>query len=207
MKILFLGNDTMNSQLFDWLASENPYDEFAYLCGKLSEEYILEIAPDLVVSYSYPHIITAELLRILPEMIVNLHISLLPFNRGADPNAWSAIEKTPSGVTIHLIDKGVDTGDILYQEEVSFDGRDLTLRESYDELQSSIQLLFQKNWPDIRAKRSPRQTQKSKGTFHRASDLGSIKDRLLGAEGWDIKRSVLQERYFELIGEKKNEAL
>jgi hypothetical protein len=207
MKILFLGNDTMNNQLFDWLVSENPYDQFAYLCGKLSVEYILKVAPDLVVSYCYPHIITAELLRILPEMIVNLHISLLPFNRGADPNVWSAIEKTPAGVTIHLIDKGVDTGDILYQEEVSFDGRDVTLRESYDALQSSIQLLFQKNWSDIRAKRSPRQTQNSKGTLHRVSDLGSINDRLLGAEGWDIKRSVLQKRYFELTGEKKNEAL
>ena len=53
--------------------------------------------------------------------IVNLHISYLPWNRGAHPNFWSFFDATPTGVSIHLIDKGIDTGPIIVQKKVKLD--------------------------------------------------------------------------------------
>ena len=40
--------------------------------------------------------------------------------QGAHPNFWSFYDNTPSGVTIHLIDAGIDTGDVLYQKKLIF---------------------------------------------------------------------------------------
>jgi methionyl-tRNA formyltransferase len=70
---------------------------------------------DFVVSFGYRHIISARYINALHGRLINIHISLLPWNRGADPNFWSWFDRTPKGVTIHAIDAGVDTGDVLAQ--------------------------------------------------------------------------------------------
>ena len=64
---------------------------------------------DFIISYGYRHILKKDLIEMFPRKIANLHISLLPWNRGADPNLWSFLEDTPKGVTIHYIDCSVDT--------------------------------------------------------------------------------------------------
>jgi len=73
----------------------------------------------------------------------------LPWNRGANPNFWSFVEKTPKGVTIHKIDEGLDTGPIILQKEIEIDDRKNTFRSSYEVLHSIIQELFRKNYLDI----------------------------------------------------------
>eukprot|EP00392_Amoebophrya_sp_AT5.2_P019205 g19951.t1 len=63
---------------------------------------------DYCVSYGYRHIIRTPVIEGMfdRKRIINLHISYLPYNRGADPNLWSILERTPPGVTIHHIDEG-----------------------------------------------------------------------------------------------------
>jgi methionyl-tRNA formyltransferase len=46
-------------------------------------------------------------------------LSYLPFNRGAHPNFWSFIEKTQAGVSIHKINKGIDTGNIILRKKIN----------------------------------------------------------------------------------------
>ena len=53
---------------------------------------------------------------------------------GQDPNLWSFIEDTPKGVTIHEIDEGIDTGDIIFQKEIVLNSNE-TLASSYEKLQ------------------------------------------------------------------------
>ena len=55
-------------------------------------------------------------LKQLQIPIVNLHKAYLPYNKGAHPNFWSFAENTPSGITIHVIDSGIDTGNIIYRK-------------------------------------------------------------------------------------------
>jgi methionyl-tRNA formyltransferase len=86
---------------------------------------------DKIISYGYRYIVPSVVVKEFKP--VNVHISLLPWNRGADPNFWSAYDGTPSGITIHEMDEGIDTGPILIQKRVNFSG-DVTLRESYDYL-------------------------------------------------------------------------
>lgn len=73
----------------------------------------------------------------------------MPFNRGSHPNFWSHFDDTPSGVTIHLIDKGIDAGKYLYQKKVFFNIKKITYKESYEILINEIENLFIQNLEEI----------------------------------------------------------
>lgn len=192
MKILFLTNNAISEPLIEWLRAREAVTVHQ---DKLTMSDIGTFAPDLIVSYSYRHILKREVLDTMPGRFVNLHISLLPFNRGADPNAWSCLDGTPKGVTIHEIDEGVDTGPILVQQAVAIDEWKETLASSYGLLHEAIQALFIAHWDELRAGRVRGRAQAATGTFHRSDDFARIKDRLLGEEGWNVPIALLRARY------------
>jgi len=138
---------------------------------------------DVIVSYGYRYIIPADILDRFRSRAINLHISLLPWNRGADPNVWSFLEDTPAGVTVHLMDEGVDTGDVLAQRAVEHDRQNDTLRTSYDRLASAIEELFMGTWPKIREGSVAPVPQPVGGSEHRSADLQPYSHLLV--EGWD----------------------
>lgn len=77
------------------------------------------VKPDLGISASYSHIIPEEVLQIPKRGLVNLHGSLLPRYRGPHTLNWQIIHgESESGVTLHYMDEGLDTGDII--DQVSF---------------------------------------------------------------------------------------
>jgi methionyl-tRNA formyltransferase len=76
------------------------------------------LAPDLVVVASFGQIIPQSILNIPPEGCLNIHPSLLPKYRGAAPINWAIIRgEKKTGVTVMKMDQGMDSGDILLQEE------------------------------------------------------------------------------------------
>jgi methionyl-tRNA formyltransferase len=85
------------------------------------------LKPDLVVVAAYGKIIPKSALEIPGFGCINVHVSLLPKYRGPSPiqNALLSGEKE-TGVTIMLMDQGVDTGDILAQEKVAIKQNDNT---------------------------------------------------------------------------------
>jgi len=139
-------------------------------------------AADFVVSHNYRHILRRDVLDLFPGRIVNLHISLLPYNRGADPNLWSFLEDTPKGVSIHHIDNGIDTGDLVVQRETTFMPGE-TLATSYEKLQAMIVRLFAETWGVLRAGLAPRRPQPPGGSTHRAKDKEPYLHLL--TRGWD----------------------
>jgi phosphoribosylglycinamide formyltransferase 1 len=74
---------------------------------------------DLVVCAGYMHLLTPAFLDRFPDRVVNVHPSLLPAfpgTRAIEDALAHGVEET--GVTVHLVDEGVDTGPILAQERV-----------------------------------------------------------------------------------------
>ena len=132
---------------------------------------------------------------------------MLPYNRGADPNAWSFLENTPKGVSIHLIDPGVDTGQLLIQKEVIFEESYETLGHTYSVLQQQIVALFCEHWEELCDGTISPSPQVGDGTFHYAKEFAKLKDRLLGKEGWDVTISSFRARYNNLIANKSEEWL
>jgi methionyl-tRNA formyltransferase len=77
------------------------------------------LAPDAIVIIAYGQIIPARLLTIPKLGWINLHASLLPKYRGAAPINWAIVNgETITGITTMRIDAGMDTGDMLLQQEI-----------------------------------------------------------------------------------------
>jgi methionyl-tRNA formyltransferase len=80
---------------------------------------------DAIVVVGYGKIIPQWMIELPPMGNLNLHASLLPKYRGAAPIQWAiASGETITGVTTMQINAGLDTGDILLQEEVAIDPED-----------------------------------------------------------------------------------
>jgi len=138
---------------------------------------------DLAVSFGYRHILKSLVLKRFTRPVVNLHISYLPWNRGADPNLWSFLEKTPSGVSIHQINEGIDTGPIYAQAQVHQDLATGTLASSYKKLSEEIEKLFFQNLPEILNQELQPMKQAPGGSFHKSQD--KLKYSKLLHSGWD----------------------
>jgi methionyl-tRNA formyltransferase len=81
-------------------------------------EILKEIAPDMIVVAAFGQILPKTLLDLPSLGCINVHPSLLPKYRGAAPINWTLIRgEIRTGVTIMYMDEGLDTGDILLQEE------------------------------------------------------------------------------------------
>lgn len=184
MKILLLGPS--RPELLAYLQSFG--DTVEHVEAPLSDASSCLEEADLLVSYGYRYLIPKGVVERFWHRIVNLHISLLPWNRGADPNLWSFLEDTPKGVTIHYIDSGLDTGDILAQQAVEPEPHD-TLRSSYDRLSEAMLALFREIWPSIRRGSAIAMPQPANGTLHKLKDRIPFEPYL--TDGWDTPVSQL----------------
>lgn len=84
-----------------------------------------ELGPDVIIVAAYGKIIPQEILDIPKLGCINVHGSILPEYRGASPIQTAILDgKGETGVTIMLMDIGMDTGDILSIEKVAIDPHD-----------------------------------------------------------------------------------
>jgi folate-dependent phosphoribosylglycinamide formyltransferase PurN len=84
-------------------------------CNAASEiEVMRDIRPDVVLVFG-TSLLKQPLIDSFPGRIINVHLGLSPYYRGAGTNFWPLVNGEPEycGATIHLLDIGVDTGDII----------------------------------------------------------------------------------------------
>jgi methionyl-tRNA formyltransferase len=90
---------------------------------KTNDEFRAQLTamkPDAIIVVGYGRIIPQWMLDLPPFGNINLHASLLPRYRGAAPIQWAiANGETVTGVTTMRIDAGLDTGDILLQQQIA----------------------------------------------------------------------------------------
>ena len=170
-KILLLSNNDNVKPLYDWLM--NRY-RVMLSHEPITTETISDLRPDLVISYNYRHIVKEDVINLMGDRIINMHTSYLPWNKGASPNIWSFIDNTPKGVTIHRLEKGIDTGKIIFQKQVMFDEDIETLSTTYSKLNEEIVNLLIDNWDDISTFNYNLIDQAGLGSYHRTSDLDAL---------------------------------
>jgi len=206
MRILYLGNNRVSWEILSWLKRQkeeivglvihptgkqkyaNEIIETAGLaesqifCGSELREptmvkKISDLSPDIGLSILFDYILKDDFIRLFPKGIINLHPAFLPYNRGQYPNVWSIVENSPAGVTLHYIDAGIDTGEIITRCKVPVEPID-TGESLYRKLETASVELFKKTWPQIRAERlSPITQKRDSGTYHRVEDTETI-DRI-----------------------------
>ncbi len=226
MRILFLGNNWVGWQVADWLVQNEERVVGAVLHPPARQQYgtelvnlmstnsipmftgpdlqqpdmlerIEELEADLALSLYFGYILKSSFISLFPNGVINLHPSYLPYNKGAHPNVWSLIDGTPAGVTLHYIDDGVDTGDIIAQRRIDVEPVD-TAKTLYRKSEIASFDLFRTTWPKIRMGKTERLSQSAGvGTFHRAKDISRL-DRIDLEQTYTVREllNLLRARTF-----------
>lgn len=203
MRILYFGNNRLGWRVASWLRAQGAEIAGAVVHPPARQRFAEEIVQatgvdpsavfdgsrlrqpempalfrtlgaDLGVCVSFGYLLPRTILESFPAGCINLHTGYLPHNRGAYPNVWSIVEATPAGATLHHIDEGVDTGDIIARREVPVEPID-TGESLFEKLEEGALQLFQEAWPLVVSGRASRTPQiSSEGTSHRTDDVSRI---------------------------------
>ncbi len=152
-------------------------------------ETLKQFSPDLIVVAAFGQILPREVLNFPPLGCINVHPSLLPRYRGAAPLNWTLINgETRTGVTIMYMDEGLDTGDILLQEETPVEPEE-TFGQLHDRLAALGADLLIQTIQLLEAHRAPRRPQED--------SLSSYAPMLKKEDGlicWDEEVSAIVNR-------------
>jgi len=159
------------------------------LCADLPSEHILvgkafrepkgltllrSLDIDLIIAVHFPYIFPPEVLQIPKVGVLNLHPAYLPYNRGWHTPSWAILEDTPAGATLHFMDEGIDTGDIIHQKRISIKPSD-TAHTLYQRIKRAELEVFKEAWPSIEKGTIIRHSQDPKdGTTHKRNDLEKV---------------------------------
>lgn len=170
-KILFLTNNRNTDSLYQWLTTQEGDENVLHFTNRIELSTVEKLQPSYIISYNYKYIIKEDVIEYMNGKIINLHTSYLPYNRGSSPNFFSFMENTKKGVTIHRLEKGLDTGDIFVRKELFMDEEQETFASSYTKLQKAMQEIFEENWENIKQGNIEASKQEEKGSYHTMKDL------------------------------------
>lgn len=119
--------DTVDNTLIKYSEDYSiDYFKFQNVNSVTAIEKIASYNCDLLVSMSFNQIFKDELIHLTPKGIINCHAGKLPFYRGRNILNWALINgEKEFGITVHFVDDGIDTGDIILQ-------RTFEIKEEYD---------------------------------------------------------------------------
>ncbi|EAL4745838.1 formyl transferase [Campylobacter jejuni] len=132
-----------------------------------SKEFLNELkkySNDLLVSMSFDQIFKEELLKLYPRKIINCNAGKLPFYRDRNILNWALInDEKEFGISVHFIDKGINTGDIILQKTYEIKDSDdyttllnLCHKECASLLYESLILFLEDNVKAYKQKRKKR---------------------------------------------------
>lgn len=160
---------------------------------RFDKETIAELSslrPDIIIVASYGKILPKAVLDMPGFGCINVHASLLPELRGPSPIQNALLQgKTETGVTIMLMDEGIDTGAILSQEKIAIDKDDSsgTLFPKIADLGAELLAKTLPAW--INRQIEPAQQEKEKAT------LCQLIEREDGHIFWSHKAAEIHNRY------------
>jgi methionyl-tRNA formyltransferase len=161
-KVFGIIGSSLRPQYFDELKkisidSKVPFfiqPKFTSSTYKEFRSQIVETNVDIIVVNSYSMIIRDDILSIPRMGSLNIHAGLLPRNRGCNPTQWAILKNEfRTGVTLHEIDSGIDTGPIVDQREIPIfiddtwlDIRDRELKAIDDLLKKNLKKILSGKW-------------------------------------------------------------
>ncbi len=129
------------------------------------------ISPDLGFLLWWPKIISAKIINSVNSCFVNTHPSLLPFNRGKHYNFWCLVEQCPFGVSLHIVEEGIDCGPIISQSPIPYTWEDTGESLFYKAIEAMKTLVIE-TYPIIRTLNFPIKTQDLRiGSYHSSSEI------------------------------------
>lgn len=129
--------------------------EFANINAVESVHRLRSLCPDLIAVAAFSQILKGPVIAAASLACVNVHPSLLPKHRGPNPFYWVLRnQESCTGVTVHHIDEGIDSGDIILQEQIPLESgmtehslRDRSSHLAARLLQAAVRLVQDGNGP------------------------------------------------------------
>lgn len=153
-------------------------------------EWIKDLKPDLIVVFSMSQLLKEKIFSIPKYGTVNLHPAMLPDYRGPNPDFWQYynMEMNP-GVTIHYVDAGEDTGDIIFQERTEIP-LGTKSQPRLDKLIGEVGVkIILKALDAIQTNQAPRITQPKQSPTPRAKNLTPDEhQKIIDWQNWPIER-------------------
>lgn len=147
-------------------------------------DIIKNINPDVICVVAYGKIIPKEILEIPKYGCVNVHPSLLPKYRGPAPIQWAILNgDETTGVTTMYLDEGMDSGDIILQEETTIK-KDETSGELWNRLSKLGSKLLVETLKEIENKKAPRKKQSDKYV------LAPMLEKEMAKINWEEKNAL-----------------
>jgi len=193
MKILLMADQDVGARITQWLISN--YRDDIFLIVTTSKNNISELAEhsqiahllfeseaqllsvidkkdiDLGFLIWWPKIIKKKLISCTNKGFINTHPSFLPYCRGKHYNFWTLVEESPFGVSLHLVNTGIDDGDIISQSRICYDWED-NGESLYKKAKAEMIDLFIKTYPKLRSLNIYVQKQDlTIGSFHLAAEI------------------------------------
>lgn len=123
-------------------------------------EALKALAPKVVV-INGTRILSRAVLQSVPAPFINMHAGITPRYRGVHGGYWALArgEAEHCGVTVHLVDPGVDTGEVLHQATIQPTARDSYFTYPYLQLAAGVPLLLQAVEDALEGRLSPRRVE------------------------------------------------
>ena len=184
-------NVNMQNEDLENFCLENrlPYYFMNEGCNDRLEKWVKELEPDLIVISGMSELLKGNILNIPKKGCINLHLSLLPKYRGSHPIFWMYYyHDLNPGATVHYIDEGEDTGNIICQE--SYDLPIGSTEEEMLRLSSNLgSKLLIKSILDIENNCAPRLKQPIKSPTIRARQIKPEEYKeIINWKDWEIER-------------------
>jgi len=145
-------NETAGRLALPLLCPANPRDPEFF-------DALQGLKPDVFIVVSYQFYLTREVLGIPPIGAINFHTSILPRHAGMHPGFWAIwYGDRETGMVIHFMDDGIDTGDIIYEARVPVVPGD-TINEVYNRAWETSTPLVERLLKDLDARALPRRPQ------------------------------------------------
>lgn len=213
---------TIKSLKFFCMKKRIPFVVMDKGCDQALEHWIKTKNPDVIITYSMSQLLKENIFTIPTLGTLNLHPSYLPSYRGPNPWFWMYYNQDEwGGITVHFIDKGEDTGDILLQKKYEIEagikfpelnkfvidklGVDLIL-EALDRIGELVPVKQVESSPTARARNIKG---KEHGDLIRWSNwpIERVWHLMRGTEGWlkciEQPRGVLYGQRWEVQGYEK----
>jgi methionyl-tRNA formyltransferase len=142
-------------------------------------EALRDLKPDVIV-VNGTRILSRALLGGAPAPFINMHAGITPLYRGVHGGYWALAQGDPAncGVTVHLVDPGVDTGEVLYQARVQPTPRDSYFTYPYLQLAAGVPLLLRAVEDALQGRLAPMRAQGSSAQWSHPGLTGYLWRRL-----------------------------
>ena len=166
-----------------------PVFQPASLRSEQAQQELVNLRPDVIVIAAYGKLLPPQILKTPSYGCLNLHPSLLPRYRGPSPVATAILDgEEVTGVTLMLLDEGMDTGPIISQREYALSGSENTDGLTASLFQLGSQLLLEDLGAWVAGQLTARPQDEARSTTTRKLERND------GVADWHLSATQLERR-------------